>query len=120
MLTKKELKTIDGGRKNKCSKTYNKNELRRRGLCYICKRPWALNHSCLGDRKEETRKEQEEIPSNHGESSIVGSIDFQDGEQQCDVIHRDLHDEKHSKVHDEIIHNGINGVDSYTTYSIGL
>lgn len=50
---------------------------------------WELNHTCLGDRKEATRIEQKEIPSDHGESSIVGSINFHDGEQQCDIIQGD-------------------------------
>ena len=85
VLTKKELKTIDGGSKNKGSKSCSNNELKRRGLCFICKGPWALDHSCPGDSKEATRKKQE-IPLDHGESSIVGSIDFQDGEQRCDII----------------------------------
>ena len=63
VLTRKELRRIDRGSKNKiCSK----NELRRRGLRFICKGPWALNHSCIG-HKEEKNKEQEEIPSDHCE-----------------------------------------------------
>lgn len=75
VLTKKELKTIDRGSKNKGSKTCSKNELRRRGLPFICKGHYALNHSCLGD-KEATRVEQLETPSHHGDSSIVGFIGF--------------------------------------------
>ena len=43
VLTKKELRRIDGESKNKIC---NKNELRRRGLCFIFKGTWALNHSC--------------------------------------------------------------------------
>ena len=83
VLTKKDLRRIDGESKNKiCSK----NELRRRGLCFICKGPWALNHSCPGDKKKETKTKQEEITSNHGESFVVGSIDLQDGEQHRDII----------------------------------
>ena len=44
VLTKKEHKMIDGRSKNKGIITYNKNELRRRGLYLICKGPLALNH----------------------------------------------------------------------------
>jgi len=36
-------------------KTYSKYEPRMRGLCFICKGPWDLNHSCPGDRKEATK-----------------------------------------------------------------
>ena len=51
VLTRKELRRIDGGSKNKIC---NKNELRRRGLYFIYKGSHALNHSCAGN-KEETR-----------------------------------------------------------------
>ena len=27
----------------------SRNELRRKGLCFICKEPWGPNHSCLRD-----------------------------------------------------------------------
>lgn len=56
--------------------------------------------------------EQEKIPSSHGESSVVGSIDLQDGEKQRDIIQGDLQDEKHVEVHKEISTNGIDEVDS--------
>jgi len=64
VLTRKEFRRIDGESKNT---TYNKNERRRRGLCFICKGPWALNDSCPSDRKEATKIEKEEIPLDHGE-----------------------------------------------------
>lgn len=60
-LTRKALKRIDGRSKNKENKTCSKNELRKQGLCFICKGPWALNHSCPGERKEATRTKQKEI-----------------------------------------------------------
>jgi len=63
VLTRKELKRIKGGSKNKENKTCSKNELRRRELCFIYKGSWALNHSCPDERKEEKRTEQKEIPS---------------------------------------------------------
>ena len=71
-LTKEELTNICGD---------NNNELRRKGLCFVCKGVWDLNHSCPSDKKEAKKIEQEEIPSDHGESFVVGSIDLQDGEQ---------------------------------------
>lgn len=76
VLTQKELTRIYKVSKNKGSKVCSKNELRRRGLCFICKGPWEPNHSCPGDRKEEIRIGQEGIPSYHWGSSIVMSIDF--------------------------------------------
>jgi len=57
-FTKKEITSIDGGRKNKGIITINKNEMRRKGLFFICKGCWGAKHSCPGDRKEETRIKQ--------------------------------------------------------------
>lgn len=102
VLTKKELIRVDGGSKNKRSKGCSKNEQRRRGLCFICKGLWEPNHSCRGNKNEATRMEQKEIPSNHGDSSIVGSTNFQeithgeseqlskDDEKKRDIIQEDL------------------------------
>ena len=42
-LTTEELLKIGG--------PCNKNELRRKVLCFICKEPWGLDHSCLSDTK---------------------------------------------------------------------
>jgi len=50
----------------------NKNELRRKSLCFVCKGSWALNYSCPCDRKEATRIKPEGILSNH-EDSFEGS-----------------------------------------------
>ena len=68
VLTRKELKRIDGGSNNKENKTFGKNELRRRGLCFICKGLSSLNHSCLGERKETTLTEKKNITSGHEDS----------------------------------------------------
>jgi len=67
---------------NKDTKTQSntKNELSWKGLCFICKRPWGPNHSCLSDIEEMTKVDQDEIPSdfsNADSSTIVESIDFQ-------------------------------------------
>ena len=52
-LTREEQLRYEGS----CSK----NEMRRKGLCFVCKGPWGLDHSCLSNT-EETEVEQEEIP----------------------------------------------------------
>ena len=67
-LTKEELTKIFGD---------IKNELRRKGLCFVCKGVWALDHSCL-DNKEATRIEKLETSSDHGDSSIDGFVGFQE------------------------------------------
>lgn len=41
----------------------SRNELRRKGLCFICKEPWGPNHSCLSDIEDMTEVEQMDIPS---------------------------------------------------------
>lgn len=76
---------INGGSKNKGSKTYNKNEIRRRGLCFIYKGPWAPNHSCLGD-KETTRVEQLETPSDHEDSSFFKRVPVKDLSSQVQMV----------------------------------
>ena len=83
-LTREELLRFGGS----CSK----NELRRKGLCFICKEPWGPNNSCLSDVGEMTEVEHEEIPSNlQGEdSSWDESMDSYDDtseehEQSCGV-----------------------------------
>lgn len=78
VLTKKKLTRMDGGSKKKGSKSCSKNELRRIGLCFIYKGPWQPNYSSPSDRKEKIRIGQEGIPSYHGQSSIIRSIDFQE------------------------------------------
>jgi len=45
----------------------------RKGLCFIYKEPWGLDHSCLGDIEELTGVDQEEIP-----------FDFQDEDSSLD------------------------------------
>lgn len=49
-MTREELLKFGGS----CSK----NESRRKGLCFICKGPWGLDHSCLSDIEEMTVVEQ--------------------------------------------------------------
>lgn len=83
-LTKEELLRFEGS----CSR----NEMRRKGLCFICKGPWGPNHSCLSDTGEMTEVEQEDIPSDFqgGDSSLdesMGSYDdtSKEHEQSCGV-----------------------------------
>ena len=92
----------------------SKNKLRRRGLCFISKGPWALNHSCPGDKKKATKTKEEDITSHHGEYFVDGSIDLQDGEQHHDIIQGGLQDDKYLEVYEGILPNDINEVDSYT------
>ena len=54
-LTRDELFQFGGS----CSR----NELRRKGLCFICKGPWGLGHSCLSDVDDVAEAGQEGIPS---------------------------------------------------------
>ena len=91
-LTKEELTKICGD---------SKNELRRKGLCFVCKGVWALDHSCPNDKKV-TRIEKLETSSNHGDSSIYGFAGFQErtyegseqsstnGEKQHHALQRNL------------------------------
>ena len=41
----------------------SKNELRRKGLCFICKEPWGPDHSCLRDANEVAEVKQVDVPS---------------------------------------------------------
>ena len=85
-MTREELLRFDG--------SCNKNELRRKGLCFICKGPWGPKHSCMGDTEETTGGDQEEIPSNfqdEGSSSIVESMDtYEEHEQLGGVVDNNL------------------------------
>ena len=40
----------------------NRNEMRRKGLCFIFKEPWGLDHSCLRDADDVVETGQEGIP----------------------------------------------------------
>ena len=63
-LTREELLRFGG--------SCNKNEMRRKGLCFVYKGPWEPDHSCLSDAEEMTAVEQEEIPSDfQGEDSSL-------------------------------------------------
>ena len=54
-MTREELFQFGGS----CSR----NELRRKGLCFICKGPRGPDHSCLRDADEVAEVEQVDIPS---------------------------------------------------------
>ena len=54
-LTKEELLQFGG--------LGSRNELRRKGLCFICKEPWGPDHSCLRDTDEVAKVEQADVPS---------------------------------------------------------
>ena len=64
----------------------SRNELRRKGLCFICKEPWGLDHSCLSDEVYVAKAEQKGIPSlcQGGDSSSyepMGSVEDAFGER---------------------------------------
>lgn len=103
--------------KNEGCKTSSKNQLGK-GIFFIYKGPWEPNHSCLHDQRETVGVEQDEISSDNEDYFIVGAIDLLEitheeyqssiyGDQQCDVIKRDLqdnmiiinHHNKHIEVH---------------------
>ena len=65
----------------------SKNELRRKGLCFICKEPWGPDHSCVRDADEVAEVEQVGIPSvcqGEGSSSdeSMGSVEDASGERE--------------------------------------
>ena len=41
----------------------SRNELRRKGLCFICKEPWGADHSCLTNANDVAKAEQKSIQS---------------------------------------------------------
>ena len=65
----------------------SRNELRRKGLCFICKEPWGPDHSCVRDADEVAEVEQVDIPSvcqGEGSSSdeSMGSVEDASGERE--------------------------------------
>lgn len=94
-MTQKELRRIGG------DQPCNKNELKRKGICFICKGPWGPNHSCLSDTEEMTREDQQENPfdfQDEDSSSIGESVDFyedtsEEHEQSYGVVdsNHDMH-----------------------------
>lgn len=71
----------------------NKNELRRKGICFNCKEPWKPNHSCLSDTEEIIGVGQEDIPSDFQDdnSSLDESMAsyediYWEHEQSCGVV----------------------------------
>ena len=52
-LTREELLQLGG--------SGSRNELRRKGLCFICKESWGPNHSCLRDADDVAEAGQEGI-----------------------------------------------------------
>lgn len=83
-LTREELLRFGGS----CSG----NELRRKGLCFICKGPWGLDHSCLSDTEEMIETEQGKISSDSqgDDSSLDESMgSFKDASEEhgsCGVV----------------------------------
>jgi len=58
------------------SQTCSKHELRRKGLCFICKETWGPNHSCLSNTEEMTPGGQEEIPSYFPDEDSPSTVEF--------------------------------------------
>lgn len=59
--------------------TRSRNELRRKGLCIVCKETWGPNHSCLSNTEEMTEGDQVEIPSDFPDEdspSVIESMGF--------------------------------------------
>ena len=72
----------------------SRNELRRKGLCFICKEPWGPDHSCVRDADEVAKVEQVDIPSvcqGEGSSSdeSMGSVEDASGEREQPCIDDD-------------------------------
>ena len=64
--------------------------MRRKGLRFICKEPWGLDHSCLSDVDDVAEAEQKGIPSicqdedsSSGESMGLDEDAFGEQEQSC-------------------------------------
>ena len=70
----------------------SRNELRRKGICFICKEPWGPNHSCLRDADEVAEVEQGDTPSicqdeDSSSDESMGSYENASGEREqlCEV-----------------------------------
>ena len=81
-LSREELLQFGGSR--------SINELRRKGLCFICKEPWGPDHSCLSDADDVAEAKQKGIPSvcqdedsSSGESTGSYEDAFGEQEQSC-------------------------------------
>ena len=79
VLTREELLQFGG--------LGSKNELRRKGLCFICKEPWRPNHSCLSDVDDVAEVEKEKIPyvcqdEDSSSHESMGSYEDTSGENQ--------------------------------------
>lgn len=69
------------------------NELRRKGLCFICNKPRGPEQSCMSDTEEMVEVDQEEVPfgfSNDDSYFIDKSMDSyeddsEEHEQSCGV-----------------------------------
>lgn len=83
-MTREELLRFGG--------SCNKNELRRKRLCFICKEPWEIDQSCLSDTEEIEEKEKMVIPSDHpGEDSSSDESmglydDASKGHELCRIV----------------------------------
>ena len=86
--------------------SYNRNELRRKGLCFICKEPWGPDHSCLRDADEVAEVEQVDIPSvcqdeDSSSNESMGSYEDASGERERSCRVDDSRPELYSSVQDE-------------------
>ena len=78
-LTREELLQFGG--------SGNKNELRRKGLCFIYKDPWGIDHSFLRDANDVAEVEQEDIPfvcedEDSSSDESMGSYEDASGERE--------------------------------------
>ena len=76
-MTKEELLQFGG--------SGSRNELRRKGLCFICKEPWGPDHSCLSDVVDVAEAEQKGIPfvcqgEDSSSNESMGSVEDASGE----------------------------------------
>lgn len=99
-LTQEELRWIYGDQP--CSK----NELKRKGLCFICKEPWGPNHSYLRDVEEMVEVQQKDIPSvfqdeNSSLDESMGSYEGASGEHEQSCVFVDSGPYKYSSVYGE-------------------
>ena len=78
-LTREELLQFGG--------VGSKNELRRKGLCFICKEPSGPDHSCLSDADDVVEAEQKGTPSvcqdeDSSSDESMGSTEDVSGERE--------------------------------------
>ena len=84
----------------------SRNELRRKGLCFICKEPCGPDHSCLRDADEVAEVEQVDVPSvcqdeDSSSDESMGSDDDASGEQEQSCRDDDSRPKLYSSVQGE-------------------